>query len=135
MQESVGSTLIRAVTGMRKFEDRMGIPSRCLVGLYDAVLSRCDWEYRFVVAEMHQLFMTDINCWMYHDRWMNYPIDTELAMRWSYKPTDEQKKLLRDPEYRPLSRIRDEQIRGEMNRVRDDFHRYQPDIMGKLNRL
>ena len=135
MQESIGATLMRAMIWMRGFEERMQLGGRSLIGLYDAALTRCEWEYRFIFKDVHKLFMQDVNCWSHHGRWMNFPIDTDLVMRWSFKPTKEQKLLLEDPEYRPLNKARDQQIRGEMERIHHNFLACHPGMIDNLNKV
>jgi len=133
MQESVAATLSRACGGIMRFVKQHGMQGRPLIGLYDAVLTHNPMEERFLMQEIHQLFMQDLNCWFYHGRWMDYPVETDLVMRWSFKPSDAEKKLLYDPEYMRMERSKEERITGEINRIRDTFYAVQPTLKARLN--
>lgn len=133
MQESVAATLSRACGGIMRFVKQHGMQGRPLIGLYDAVLTHNPMEERFLMQEIHQLFMQDLNCWFYHNRWMDYPVETDLVMRWSFKPSDAEKKLLYDPEYMRMEKSKEERILGEINRIRDTFYAVQPTLKARLN--
>lgn len=110
--------------------------ARTSIALYDAILTYCpDMSERFVVAAAHQVFMTDMNVWNYHGRWMNYPIDTDLCYRWSWKPTDEELADLHNPEYRPMDPARQQQLLDTLNRTKDTFFAARPYILPRLNAI
>ena len=100
MQESVAATAARAGKWLLDACIKLNMKARPLMILYDSVVTLCPLEERFKVAQMHQLFMTDINTWEYHGRTMNYPIDTDFVYRWSAKPDKADKKLLEDKTYK-----------------------------------
>lgn len=54
-----------------------------MVCLYDAICTMCPIEERFLVKDLHQEFMCDKNVWVYHERELRYPIDTEFVFKWS----------------------------------------------------
>ena len=103
------------------------------MALYDALLTYCPLEERFVVEHAHQLFMCDINVWKYHGRYMNYPIDTDLLYRWSWKPTDDEKKDLHNPSFYPMDEKRQAYLIDELETVKKTFFTIQPDVLKRLN--
>lgn len=133
-QESVAATLARACRWLNSWYRSEGLKARAVIGLYDSVLTYCPEEERHVCAEAHEVFMHRINFWKYGRRYMNYPIDTDLVYRWSYKPSDEQKKALEDPSWRSL----DEEIsRGILGRLHDRERKIfeaQPWVLENLNK-
>ena len=91
MQESVASTACRATNMLEREYRARGMQAWVMIVLYDSVVTCCPLEERHVVAELHQRYMTDENSWKYADRTLKYPIDTEFNLRWSTKPTKEEK--------------------------------------------
>lgn len=96
MQESVAATAARAGQWLLRAFRSCDMVARPLIILYDALVTLCPLHERFRVAEMHQMFMTDANTWVYHNRKMNYPIDTDFCYRWSTPPTEEEARQLND---------------------------------------
>ena len=95
MQESVGATAMRACIWLIKQYRDLGLNARVMICLYDALVSICKLEERHVVAQLHQMYMCELNTWEYHGRELNYPIDTDFVFRWSVpKLNDKEKKLL-----------------------------------------
>ena len=90
-QESVAATAARAANWLLKYFREQGMKARPLIILYDSVVTLCPLEEAEAVAELHQRFMCDENNWTYHNREMNYPIDTDYNKRWSTKPSEEEK--------------------------------------------
>lgn len=134
-QESVASTAARACRMLNNFFRNHGMKARTAIALYDAILTYCpDASERFVVAEAHQLFMCDINVWHYHGRWMNYPIDTDLCFRWSWKPKDDERKMLHSKEWMPMDPAKEKLLLDALSKVREDFFSFQPDILPVLNK-
>ncbi len=133
MQESVAATAARACRWLNNFYRSNGMKARVMVALYDAVSTLCPLEERFVVAAAHQLFMCDINVWEYHGRYMNYPIDTDILYRWSWKPTDKEKKILHDRGYRNMPEAKERELMDKLAFIRDTFFQAQPQIKERLN--
>ena len=133
MQESVAATASRACQWLNGFFRRHNMKARTSVALYDALLTYCPLEERFVVEHAHQLFMCDINVWKYHGRYMNYPIDTDLLYRWSWKPTDDEKKDLHNPSFYPMDEKRQAYLIDELETVKKTFFTIQPDVLKRLN--
>ncbi len=96
MQESVAATAARAGKWLLDFYIKNNMRARPLIILYDSVVTLCPLHERFLVAEMHQKYMTDVNTWEYHGRTMNYPIDTDFVYRWSSKPDKKEIEQLKD---------------------------------------
>jgi hypothetical protein len=94
MQESVAATAARAAVNLLRYYRQNRLEAHIMVVLYDSVVTLLKKEYRFGVADLHQRFMCDENSWDYHGRKLVYPIDTDLCMAWSTKPSDEEKKWL-----------------------------------------
>ena len=67
--------------------------------LYDSVVTFTPMEERFLVLELHERFMYRENKWDLGDRVLQYPIDSEINLAWSDKPTKAEKKLLYDLDY------------------------------------
>ena len=82
-QESVGATLSRSVVWLLDYYISRGMRARPAMGLYDAALTLCPLEERFLALDAHKRFMTTFNTWRYHGLTMNYPTDTEFGMAWS----------------------------------------------------
>lgn len=64
----------------------------------------CPFHEREIWKRAHELFMFRANCWEYHGRILNYPIDTEVNAGWSmpYKYTVDRKHfegLMEAPEF------------------------------------
>lgn len=133
MQESVAATAARACRWLNDFFRRHGMKARTSVALYDALLTYCPLEERFIVSAAHQLFMCDINLWKYHGRFMNYPIDTDLLYRWSWKPNENEKKALHDPEFHAMDSFRSAQLLEELEAIKEKFFTIQPWIKSRLN--
>lgn len=93
-QESVAATSARACNWLLEEYRNTGMQARPMVCLYDAVCTLCPISERHEVKRLHQEFMCDKNTWTYHDRELKYPIDTDYCIKWSTKPTKEQKTLL-----------------------------------------
>lgn len=91
-QESVAATAARAAVWLLREYKARGMSAYPMIVLYDSVVTLCPVHERHVVSELHQKYMTDINCWSYHGRIMNYPIDVEFNKRWSTKPTADEAK-------------------------------------------
>lgn len=102
-QESVAATLCRSLTWLLDYYIARGMMARPVIGLYDAILTLCPIEERFLVREAHQKFMDEFNTWKYHGRIMSYPIDTDFVMAWSEdlgKVSPKAASILEDPEFR-----------------------------------
>lgn len=102
-QESVAATLSRALSWLLDYYIARGMMARPVIGLYDAILTLCPVEERFLVQEAHQKFMDEFNTWKYHGRVMSYPIDTDFVMAWSedlQKVSPEAAKILEDRSFR-----------------------------------
>lgn len=132
-QESVSATLSRACQSLNAWFRKMGMKARTNIGLYDAILTFCPLEERHVVAAAHQVFFTDVNCWRYHGRWFNYPIDTDYVYRWSWKTTEEEKKQLTDPAWEAMEEGRFNNLIASLNETKEAFHALQPWIKPRLN--
>jgi uracil-DNA glycosylase family 4 len=98
-QTSVADTAARAGIWLTDFVVTHGMKARVCAILYDSVVTLTPLRERFAVAELHQLFMTDVNNWVFHGTSMNYPIDTELNYRWSCRPSKAESKQLDNPEW------------------------------------
>lgn len=96
MQESVAATAARAGKWLLDAYIKQNLQARPLIILYDSVVTLCPLEERFIVADLHQKYMTDENTWEYHGRTMNYPIDTDFVYRWSSKPDKKEIAKLND---------------------------------------
>lgn len=94
MQESVAATAARAALWLNAFYLRHNMRSRVCLLLYDSIVTLCPLSERFAASALHQLFMDEINSWVYHGRKMTYPIDTELNYRWSCRPSKAEQKQL-----------------------------------------
>ena len=94
MQESVASTSAKAAKWLLDYYLKNNMQARPMVVLYDSVVTLCPLEERHIVEKLHSRYMTDENVWTYHGVEMNYPIDTEILVRWSTKPTKEEKVAL-----------------------------------------
>ncbi len=132
-QESVAATAQRACRWLNNFYRSNGMQARVMVALYDAVSTLCPLEERFVVAEAHQLFMCDINVWEYHGRYMNYPIDTDLLYRWSWKPSEREKQFLKDRRWRVMDFDREQELMGKLSVIREAFFLARPQVKERLN--
>jgi len=132
-QESVAATAQRACRWLNNFYRSNNMQARVMVALYDAVSTLCPLEERFVVAEAHQLFMCDMNVWEYHGRFMNYPIDTDLLYRWSWKPTEIEKKFLKDRTWKVIDSEREKELIDKLNMTRDIFFQMRPAVKNRLN--
>lgn len=86
-QESVAATAARASVWLLREYRKRGMKARPMIVLYDSVVTLCPPHEREIVSVLHQRYMTDLNCWSYHGRIMNYPIDLEHCARWSTKST------------------------------------------------
>jgi hypothetical protein len=133
MQESVAATMSRACTWLNRFFRDNGMQARTGIGLYDAVLTWCPLEERFVVADAKRLFMDTLNVWCYHGRYMSYPIDTDFVYRWSCKPSAEDKKKLKDRSFHPMEPERENRLLGLLRTAEDMFFGAQPWIKPRLN--
>lgn len=133
MQESVAATAARACKWLNGFFRAHGMKARTAVALYDALLTYCPLEERFVVAAAHQVFMCDINVWKYHGRYMNYPIDTDLVYRWSWKPTADEKRDLESREFFSMETEKERYLIDALEKVKNTFFTLQPGILPRLN--
>jgi hypothetical protein len=104
MQESVAATAARACKWALDTYKNLGLKARPVVCLYDSLVTMCPYEERFIVAHLHQVFLSDINGWAYDDvhgnRMLRYGIDTEFNERWSTNVKAYQKKM-EDPTFHP----------------------------------
>jgi len=93
MQESVAATALRASYWLMQFKRRYGLQGVPITVLYDSVVTMCPFHEREIWKRAHELFMFRANCWEYHARTLNYPIDTEVNAGWSmpYKYTVDRK--------------------------------------------
>ena len=107
--------------------------ARTSVALYDAILTLCPEEERFVVTEAHQVFMCDMNVWAYHGRFMNYPIDTDLCYRWSWKPTKVEKDNLYNPAYAAMDENKQKNLLAKLADIKQAYFTARPDILPRLN--
>jgi len=98
MQESVGATSARACIWLLHAYRKLGLKARVMTCLYDSVVTLCPLEERFLVARLHDIFMSEINTWDYDDehgkRTLQYTIDNEFNYRWSTTPSKEELALL-----------------------------------------
>lgn len=133
-QESVASTLARACRWLNAWYRSEGLSARSVIGLYDSVLTYCDESERHICAEAHQAFMCDINFWKYGRRYMNYPIDTDLVERWSYKPGKELKARLESRDYAPFDPVREKEILDRLHGRVESIFAAQPWVRKNLNR-
>lgn len=97
MQSSVAETAARAGVWMLKHFRDYGFHARTIAILYDSLVSVVPIEERFLVAKLHQKYMTDQNNWVNHGRTWNYPTDCEFNYAWSAKPSKAEKAQLNDP--------------------------------------
>lgn len=98
-QESVAATSSIATNKLLAFGRQHGLLGTPMIVLYDAVVTLCPVEERFIWELAHQLFMEHSVGWKYHGRILNYPIDTEMAYSWSHKLTSEEKAQLDDTDW------------------------------------
>lgn len=133
MQESVAATAARACKWLNGFFRQHGMRARTAISLYDAILTYCPLEERFVVEKAHQVFMCDINVWQYHGRYMNYPVDTDLVYRWSWKPTPDEKEKLEDRTYYKMDEEKEAYLIDALAKVKNTFFALQPRILPRLN--
>jgi len=89
-QGSVADTAARASVWLLREYHLRGMRARPMVVLYDSIVTLCPVEERDVCAELHQRYMTDLNCWRNHGRVWNFPIETDYNKRWSAKATEEE---------------------------------------------
>lgn len=82
-QESVAATSAKACNWLMEEYRQRGMKAYVMVCLYDAICTMCPVEERFLVKDLHQEFMCDKNVWVYHERELRYPIDTEYVFKWS----------------------------------------------------
>jgi len=101
MQESVAATAARAGNWLIEFGHVFGLQGFILTILYDSVVTMCPMEEREIWAKAHTLFMFLKNGWQAPTSILRYPIDTELNMAWSWKPTEEEESLLKDETIAP----------------------------------
>ena len=105
MQESVGATAARACKWLMHAYRHLGLRARIMTCLYDSVVSLCPVEERFIVAQLHDLFMAKFNTWDYDDdkgkRTLEYSIDNEFNWRWSTAPKQDEQDLLASREWKP----------------------------------
>ena len=134
-QEGVAAVAQKASKWLLDFFVRTGMKARTIICLYDALLTMAPLEERFLVKDLHQLFMTDINVWEYHSRWMNYPIDTDLVLHWSRKPDATEAAYLNDPEWHAPDPEFKSRIDGEILKVHMDAILKNPDAYARLNRV
>ena len=99
MQNSVADTSIYAVKHLIQYIRKHKLKAMPAVVLYDSVVSFCPMEERFLVMELHERFMHRENKWDFGDRVLQYPIDTDLCLAWSDKPTEAEKEWLNDLNY------------------------------------
>lgn len=132
-QESVAATLMRACAGLNNFYRRNDMKARVIFGLYDSAGTLCPLEERFVCVRAHTLFMDTINVWNYHDRWMSYPIETDLVYRWSWAPTAAEKIFLEDTAQCPMEPAREKMLMDKLDLIEHQFFEYQPHIKKRLN--
>lgn len=88
MQESVAATAQRAANWLMDFGMKYGLKGTTITVLYDSVVTHCPMEERFIWAKAHKICMHLGNGWMYHNRILRYPIDTEFNVGWSLRPAD-----------------------------------------------
>lgn len=100
-QELIGATSAIACQNLLDFCIKNNLRSRPIMCLYDSIVSLCPLEERAIIAKAHQRFMCDKVTWNYDGQILNFPIDTDYEMRWSEKPTDEEKALLYNKDYYP----------------------------------
>jgi hypothetical protein len=100
MQESVAATAARAGKWLLDAYIKLNLQARPLIILYDSVVTLCPLEERFKVAQLHKLYMTELNTWEYHGKTMNYPIDQLFCYRWSAKPSKAESELLEDTNWK-----------------------------------
>jgi uracil-DNA glycosylase family 4 len=96
MQESVAATSAKAGNNLLEYFRNNNMRALPMVILYDSVVTLCPIEERFIVADLHQRYMSDENTWLYGDRKLQYPIDTEFNLAWSAKPSKDIKTKLYD---------------------------------------
>jgi hypothetical protein len=91
MQNNVADTAARAANWLLDYFVANAMQARPLIVLYDSVVTLCPISEAQKVAEMHQIFMCDMNTWTVENRTFNYPIDTDYVKRWSTKPNAEER--------------------------------------------
>jgi len=96
MQESVGATAARACVNTQRYYRDNGMAARVSICLYDSVVSCAPLNERFEVARLHRKFMCEENTWQYEDRILRYQVDQDMVDAWSWSPTTERRKMLRD---------------------------------------
>ena len=132
-QEGVAAVASTSCIDLLDFCRECEMKSRPMVCLYDSVVSNGPLEERFICSELHQMFMTDLNVWNYHDRWMNYPIDTEFNYRWSWKPSGAQRKQLADRNFHPMDPVREAELHRAMTKIRTERILSNPEAYVRLN--
>lgn len=118
-QESVAATLARACVWLQRFYRSNGMKARTMIGLYDSVVTHCPLEERFVCAKAHEVMMDVLNFWKYGERWMSYPIDTELNYCWSWPPSKEEKKVLSDDRWNGMDPERQRELMKKLDLMVD----------------
>lgn len=101
MQESVAATAAIAGTRILEMAIKQNLQGRPITILYDSVVTMCPLEERFIFTKAHTLYMHVSNGWAYHNRVLTYPIDNELNVGWSDRPSVDELKLLEDTTYHP----------------------------------
>lgn len=133
-QESVAATLARACRWLNAWYRAEGLKARAIVGLYDSVVTYCPLEERFVCSEAHEVFMHRINFWKYGRRYMNYPIDTDLVERWSFKPSKALKAQLTSKDFVPMDAERQRGILERLAAREKMIFDAQPWVLKNLNK-
>ncbi len=89
-QQIVADTAARAAVWLLREYRSRGMRAYPMIVLYDSIVTLCPVEERHVCEELHQRYMTDLNCWSHHGRVWNFLIDTDHNKRWSSKATKEE---------------------------------------------
>lgn len=88
LQHSVASVSAKACLKLSRYFEEHGMKAKVIALLYDSIVTECPYHERFRVAELHQKFMTDETKEIYGENVLQYPIETEMNIGWSRRPSE-----------------------------------------------
>ncbi len=94
MQHLVAATTAKALLMYREKREQMGLNSRIMMLLYDAMTALSTLEEAKASAQLLKQCLTVDNSWTVHGRTFNFEVDVDYAKRWGCKLTSEEKKLV-----------------------------------------
>jgi DNA polymerase I-like protein with 3'-5' exonuclease and polymerase domains len=85
LQHSVASVAAIATRRIQEEYEQLGMGSRVIAQLYDAVITLAPIPEREEVKRIHEDWLFRKTCQIYHGRELHYPVDHKVSDCWSFE--------------------------------------------------